>query len=93
MKDGLDVDAVVLAKLAQEIEADLQDYLTKSQGTQTPWSGARVFTTRIRRNIKLAEAPSFGKPILLYDNDCAGSRAYIRLATEIIERERQYKAA
>jgi chromosome partitioning protein len=41
----------------------------------------------------VAEAPSHGKPILLYDYDCAGSQAYIKLATEIIERERQHKAA
>jgi chromosome partitioning protein len=41
----------------------------------------------------VAEAPSHGKPLLLYDYDCAGSQAYIRLATEIIEREKRYKAA
>ena len=41
----------------------------------------------IPRNTRVAEAPSHGKPILLYDYDCAGSQAYIRLATEIIERE------
>ena len=43
----------------------------------------------IPRNVRVAEAPSHGKPILLYDYDCAGSQAYIRLATEIIERERR----
>jgi chromosome partitioning protein len=47
----------------------------------------------IPRNTRVAEAPSHGKPILLYDYDCAGSQAYIRLATEIIERERHTKAA
>jgi chromosome partitioning protein len=55
--------------------------------------GPKVYDTMIPRNIKVAEAPSHGKPILLYDYECAGSQAYIRLATEIIERERQYKAA
>jgi chromosome partitioning protein len=55
--------------------------------------GPKVYETIIPRNIRVAEAPSHGKPILLYDFDCPGSQAYIRLATEIIERERQRKAA
>jgi chromosome partitioning protein len=55
--------------------------------------GAKVYETIIPRNTRVAEAPSHGKPILLYDFDCAGSQAYIKLATEIIERERQNKAA
>lgn len=55
--------------------------------------GQKVYDTVIPRNTRVAEAPSHGKPLLLYDYDCAGSKAYIRLATEIIDRERQYKAA
>ncbi|MGL4396913.1 MAG: ParA family protein [Hyphomicrobium sp.] len=55
--------------------------------------GPKVYETIIPRNTRVAEAPSHGKPILLYDYDCAGSQAYIRLATEIIERERHIKAA
>jgi chromosome partitioning protein len=55
--------------------------------------GPKVYETIIPRNTRVAEAPSHGKPILLYDYDCAGSQAYIRLASEIIERERQHKAA
>ena len=55
--------------------------------------GPKVYETIIPRNIRVAEAPSHGKPILLYDFDCPGSQAYIKLATEIIERERQRKAA
>ena len=55
--------------------------------------GPKVYETVIPRNTRIAEAPSHGKPILLYDYDCAGSQAYIRLATEIIEREKRYKAA
>ena len=55
--------------------------------------GPKVYETMIPRNVRVAEAPSHGKPILLYDYDSAGSQAYVRLATEIIERERQYKAA
>jgi chromosome partitioning protein len=55
--------------------------------------GEKVYGTVIPRNVRIAEAPSHGKPILLYDYKCPGSQAYIRLATEIIERERRYKAA
>ncbi len=55
--------------------------------------GSKVYDTVIPRNTRIAEAPSHGKPILLYDYDCAGSQAYMRLATEIMERERRYKAA
>ena len=55
--------------------------------------GPKVYETIIPRNIRVAEAPSHGKPILLYDFDCAGSQAYIKLATEIIARESQHKAA
>src|SRR6516165_3802990 len=51
-------------KLAQEVINDLQDYLNKGRGSTAPWSKARIFKTRIRRNIKLAECPSFGQSIL-----------------------------
>ena len=47
----------------------------------------------IPRNVRLSEAPSYGKPALLYDLKCAGSQAYLRLATEVIRRERQLNAA
>ena len=55
--------------------------------------GPKVYETMIPRNVRVAEAPSFGKPILLYDYECPGSQAYIRLATEIIEREQRLRAA
>ena len=55
--------------------------------------GSKVYESIIPRNTRVAEAPSHGKPLLLYDYDCPGSQAYIRLATEIIEREKQRKAA
>jgi len=55
--------------------------------------GPKVYDTVIPRNTRVAEAPSHGKPLLLYDYDCAGSKAYIRLATEIIDRERTIRAA
>jgi chromosome partitioning protein len=55
--------------------------------------GAKVYETMIPRNIRVAEAPSHGKPIMLYDYASAGSQAYIKLATEIIEREKLLRAA
>ncbi len=55
--------------------------------------GDKVYATVIPRNVRVSEAPSFGKPVLLYDYRCTGSQAYIRLASEIIERERQLRAA
>src|SRR5437870_8155448 len=66
---ALKVTAIILClyesstKLAQEVVQDLQDYLDKSRGTNAPWAKARIFGTRIRRNIKLAECPSFGQSI------------------------------
>ena len=55
--------------------------------------GDLVYETVIPRNVRLSEAPSFGKPALLYDLKCAGSQAYLRLATEVIRRERKLAAA
>ena len=55
--------------------------------------GDLVYETVIPRNVRLAEAPSYGKPALLYDLKSAGSQAYLRLATEVIRRERQLAAA
>jgi len=55
--------------------------------------GTKVYTTVIPRNVRLSEAPSFGKPALLYDYRCPGSEAYIRLASEVLQRERELRAA
>jgi len=55
--------------------------------------GDLVYDTVIPRNVRLSEAPSYGKPALLYDLKCAGSQAYLRLATEVIRRERHLNAA
>jgi chromosome partitioning protein len=55
--------------------------------------GDKVYNTVIPRNVRLSEAPSFGKPALLYDYRCPGSEAYIRLASEVLQRERQRAAA
>jgi chromosome partitioning protein len=55
--------------------------------------GEKVYATIIPRNVRVAESPSHGKPVLLYDYRCTGSQAYIRLASEVIERERRMRAA
>ena len=55
--------------------------------------GDKVYATIIPRNVRVAELPSHGKPVLLYDYRCSGSQAYIRLASEVIERERRMRAA
>jgi chromosome partitioning protein len=71
-------------KLAQEVIADLEGYLEKAQGTNLPWSRARVFATRIRRNIKLAECPSYGQTIFAYAPGCNGAVDYDMLAQEVL---------
>ena len=55
--------------------------------------GDAVYETIIPRNVRVSEAPSYGKPVLLYDFKCAGSQAYLKLAAEIIQRERMLRAA
>ena len=65
-------------KLTEQIERDVRDFL-----------GAQVYTTVIPRNVRISEAPSHGKPALLYDMHCPGSRAYIQLASEILKREKK----
>jgi chromosome partitioning protein len=55
--------------------------------------GSKVYETVIPRNVKVSEAPSHGKPVLLYDVRCAGSQAYIHLAGEVLRREQAMAAA
>ncbi len=87
---SLKVTGVVLSlyesatRLAQEVVQDLQDYLDKSRGTNAPWAKARLFATRIRRNIKLAECPSFGQSIFAYAPTCHGAEDYAALAREVL---------
>ncbi|MEO8114494.1 MAG: AAA family ATPase, partial [Phenylobacterium sp.] len=54
--------------------------------------GETVYQTVIPRNVRVSEAPSFGKPVLVYDLKCAGSQAYLRLAREVVVRERERRA-
>ena len=70
-------------KLAQEVLGDLVGFLEQSRGMTVPWSSARVFETKIRRNIKLAECPSFGRSIFQYAPGCPGAADYRSLAAEV----------
>jgi len=71
-------------KLASEVVNDLRGFLDKSRGANVPWAEAKVFDTKIRRNIKLAECPSFGKSIFRYAPNCPGATDYAALANEVI---------
>jgi chromosome partitioning protein len=55
--------------------------------------GDAVYETVIPRNVRVSEAPSYGKPAILYDLKCTGSQAYLQLASEVIRRERRLRAA
>lgn len=68
--------------LSGQVVADVRQFM-----------GNKVYETMIPRNVRVSEAPSHGKPVLLYDLKCAGSQAYLRLASEIIQRERALRAA
>ncbi|MBL8822069.1 MAG: ParA family protein [Planctomycetia bacterium] len=86
---SLSVTGIVLClyesttRLAGEIIRDLEAFLEKSRGTTSPWAKAEVFATRVRRNIKLAECPSFGKSIFDYAPNSHGAEDYLALAEEV----------
>ena len=88
INEDLDLYGVVLTmydrrnNLSTQVEADVRGHL-----------GDKVFETVIPRNVRISEAPSHGKPALLYDLKCPGSQAYLKLASEIIQRERRQQAA
>lgn len=88
LNQRLSIQGVVLTmfdrrnSLSEQVAQDVRDVL-----------GEKVYQTVIPRNVRIAEAPSHGKPVLLYDYACAGSQAYVRLASEIIRRERELRAA
>jgi chromosome partitioning protein len=73
-------------RLAADVTEDLKQFLSSSDG-DTPWAHARIFRTRIRRNIKLAEAPSFGQSVLDYAPTCSGSVDYLALGQEVLAME------
>ena len=84
----LEIHGVVLTmfdprnSLSSQVAADARSFL-----------GKKVYDTMIPRNVRVSEAPSHGKPVLLYDLKCAGSQAYLKLASEVIQRERRSCAA
>jgi chromosome partitioning protein len=71
-------------RLAQEVERDLEEFLMNSRDKNVPWNRACMLKARIRRNIKLAEAPSFGKSIFDYAPSCHGAEDYLALALEVL---------
>jgi len=84
----LDIQGIVLTmfdsrnNLAQQVVSDVREHL-----------GDKVYHTLIPRNVRVSEAPSYGKPAILYDLKCAGSQAYLQLASEVIQRERHQSRA
>ena len=62
--------------LSEQVAEDVRNHL-----------GSKVYDTVIPRNVRVSEAPSFGKPVLLYDLHCAGAQAYAHLASEMLKRE------
>jgi chromosome partitioning protein len=72
-------------KLAAEVVQDVRDFFEQARGNGSPWQNTRVFDTVIRRNIKVAESPSYGQSIFDYAPDSNGAKDYISLAWEIID--------
>jgi chromosome partitioning protein len=88
LNPALEIQGVVLTmydrrnSLSAQVARDVRDTL-----------GEKVYQTVIPRNVRVSEAPSFGKPVLIYDLKCAGSQAYLQLAREVVGRERAHRAA
>jgi len=85
LNPGLEIQGIVLTmydrrnNLCDMVARDVRAYM-----------GAAVYDTVIPRNVRVSEAPSHGKPVLLYDFRCAGSQAYISLAREVLQREQAW---
>ncbi len=83
----LEIQGVVLTmydkrnSLSEQVASDVRSHF-----------GDKVYNTVIPRNVRVSEAPSFGKPVLVYDLKCAGSQAYLKLAREMVQRERARRA-
>jgi chromosome partitioning protein len=79
----LEIQGVVLTmydkrnSLSEQVALDVRSHF-----------GDKVYETVIPRNVRVSEAPSFGKPVLIYDLKCAGSQAYLKLAKEVVARDR-----
>ncbi len=93
MNPGLKVSGIALTmfdsqtKLSNEVVAELEGFIVEARGRNLPWSDAIIFDTRIRRNIKLAESPSFGQTIMKYGPKSAGANDYRALAAEVLAME------
>lgn len=91
LNPNLKVSGIVLTmfdsntKLSNEVVAELERFISEAIGKQLPWSEARIFRSRIRRNIKLAESPSFGQTILAYGPESNGAADYRALGKEVLE--------
>jgi chromosome partitioning protein len=87
LNPALSIHGIVLTmhdsrnNLSNQVVADVRAHM-----------GAKVYDTVIPRNVRISEAPSYGKPVLVYDLKCVGSEAYLRLATEVIQREKELRA-
>jgi chromosome partitioning protein len=88
LNPSLEIHGIVLTmydarnNLSNQVVADVRQHM-----------GDKVYDTVIPRNVRISEAPSYGKPVLVYDLKCVGSEAYMKLATEIIRREKAMRAA
>ena len=87
LNPGLTIHGIVLTmhdarnNLSNQVAEDVRTHM-----------GHKVYDTVIPRNVRVSEAPSYGKPVLVYDLKCVGSEAYLRLATEVIQREKELRA-
>lgn len=94
LNSRLELSGVILCmyegqtRLAAEVAQDVGAFFQQKSDRQTPWSRAKMFQAKIRRNIRLAEAPSFGKPIFQYDPTSNGSEDYRQLALEVLAMSR-----
>ncbi len=68
------------ASLSNEVRADIESFLESARGSNSAWSQAQILPTYIRRNIKLAEAPSYGQTVFEYDPTCNGAEDYGKVA-------------
>lgn len=66
--------------LSTEVRQDIEKFLTGSRNQNSPWAGAQIIPVHVRRNIKLAEAPSYGKTIFEYEPGCHGATDYLAVA-------------
>ena len=88
LNPSLEIQGVVLTmydrrnSLSEQVARDVRAHF-----------GDKVYETVIPRNVRVSEAPSFGKPVLIYDLKCAGSQAYLKLAREVVGRERERRLA